>query len=190
MNNLLPPRVQQLQHLLFSSGGHAYAVLDAARSPNLLRWVERCGLQSRSLYSGTAAITLAEQAPCLVQLAPDGPALEHLLRSGWGQSLGIFVSSWAGFDELRIALKKKLVVRGADGRRRYFRFYDPRVARAFLATADTAGVRWWFEGPIERYVMETADANALEMHRRAAAGNGNGLRQIEIAAADALPEAA
>ena len=71
---------------------------------------------------------------------------------------------------MRIQLKKQLVTRNADGRRHYFRFYDPRVARAFLATADAPGLRWWFDGGIKRWLLESADGDALLVHRQGNTG--------------------
>jgi hypothetical protein len=163
-------RVQALLRLLFlQSEEGTYAVLDAARSANLYDWIGRCGLQAQSLYSGTAAVTLAEQAPYLVRLRADSPPLAHLLEAGWGQSLGVFVLGSPRFEDVRIQLKKKLVTRNADGRRHYFRFYDPRVARAFLATADAPGLRWWFDGGITRWLLESADGDALLVQRQGSA---------------------
>jgi Domain of unknown function (DUF4123) len=184
MTSLASPRVDALMQIFAQLPGRSYALLDAARSRNLLMWINQCGMRSQSLYAGTSAITLREQAPYLVELNLDSPAMEMLLEHGWGKSLGLFVNSHAAFDALRITLKKKLVVRDAKGRRLYFRFYDPRVARTFITATALDGLRHYFEGGLEAYVIEAFDANAIAVMPR---GGSYVAKQIAIPPARQSP---
>ncbi len=184
-------RVQALRRLLFDAAlGQPYALLDAARSRNLYQWLQACGLEQRSLYAGTAAITLAEQAPYLVRLEPGSESVSDLLEHGWGHALALFIDSSAGFEATRIALKKKLVAHDAGGRRLYFRFYDPRVARAFLASADRNGLRWWFDETMQRCIVEGADGHALVVHRGVVHGARDAVAKVALAPHDPAAAAA
>ena len=139
----------------------AHLVMDAARAPSLYGWLARSGLRYASLYSGTSAVTLQAQAPYLVELPLGSPVAKDYLRAGWGFSAGIFVFSDLSFESLRIALKKKLVLRDPHGQRNYFRFYDPRVAIAFLATGGGSAWAWWFAGPLSGVLFENLHGQAV-----------------------------
>lgn len=164
----LSPSSQALLDLLKSLPGRSYALLDAACSQGLMRWIDGCSLPIQSLYSGTSAVTLREQAPYLVELDMGQqyiPAVASLLEHGWGQHLMLLIKSQEPFENLRIQLKKKLVVRNEQGRRLYFRFYDPRVARSFLATSAHEGLELYFQGDITAYIIESVDAQAITISR-------------------------
>lgn len=145
-----------------SDGGLlCYAVVDAARSKSLTKWLSNSSLRFQSLYAGTSAITLADQAPYLVHLPSEEASSHTLLNTAWGQNMMLFAYSTLPFDLIRLELKKKLVVLDESGASFYFRFYDPRVAARFLATADREGVRWWFTGGIHAFRFESNEADCL-----------------------------
>jgi hypothetical protein len=49
-----------------------------------------------------------------------------------------------------------------DGKIVYFRFYDPRVLRAYLTTCTDDEIRTFF-GPVHRLVMEEEDGRPLSI---------------------------
>ena len=150
----MTPRGTRLKQELFRHGTQTFAVVDAARSRDLLGWIRQAPLTCQSLYSGVAAITLEEQAPYLIQLSRDAEHTARMLEYGWGHAYGIFVSSRRPFAELRLALKKKLVVRDERGGQLYFRFYDPRVLRRFLAANPQQSAKWFFDQTLDACFFE------------------------------------
>jgi hypothetical protein len=137
-----------------------YAVLDGARSPavtrTLMQWARGCVC----LYEGPVPRELLAVAPYLVQLRRDAESTRELLTKAWGQSWGIFVATPASLGDLRRHFRKFLQVEDEQGRRLYFRYYDPRVLRAYLPTCTRRELHTLF-GPVERYLAESPDGSAL-----------------------------
>lgn len=124
-----------------------YAILDAARTPRILELLAGATERFESLYNGESAAHLAACAPYLVALPEKSRLLGRLAREGWGHNWGVFFSSRAPFEELRNHFRRYLIVRDEGGQEFYFRFYDPRVLRAFFAVASD-GERAEFCGPV------------------------------------------
>jgi len=61
---------------------------------------------------------------------------------------------------VRNHLRRFVMAKLTDGRSVYFRFYDPRVLRAYLPTCTEEEVQSFF-GPVERYAMENGDGELL-----------------------------
>lgn len=144
-----------------------WAVLDLARDVRIFRALLDSRLEYRCLYSGKLARDLEMAAPQLVELLPGHRLTTRLLDEGWGQSWGIFIR----IDDpanLRHHLRKFLRVRAA-GRNLLFRFYDPRVLRAFLPTCTQEQLVQIF-GPIDSLVLEGADARSVIEYRLGAQG--------------------
>lgn len=173
----MTPRAIQLKKKLFRHGTQTFAVVDAARSNEILSWVRQGPLTWQSLYSGVAAITLEEQAPYLVQLSRDAEHTTRMLEYGWGKAYGIFVNSRMPFAELRLALKKKLVVRDEQGGQLYFRFYDPRVLRRFLAAAPQKSIDWFFDPAFDACFFENNEGH-LGCCERFNAEHGSWLKRL------------
>ena len=146
-----------------------FAVLDAARDDAVLatlRGQSECAYAS--LYDEDPRhASLAAFAPYLVGLHRSGPFLEALLRRSWAQSWGIFLTCSLPFDEVRRHLRRFLLVQHEDGRELYFRFYDPRVLRAFLPTC-TPEQSHAFYGPIGGFFAESHAPTRLRTFARRA----------------------
>jgi hypothetical protein len=141
-----------------------YALLDAARSPQILPLLKKAPGGCRSLYQGKQERELGSYAPYLVKVAPGDPWTRDLLRHGWGQSWGVFLVAPAGEEEVRLRLRRLLYVRDDRQRMLYFRFYDPRVLRAFLPACTTEQAAYFF-GPIQGYLLEGDTARDLLLFR-------------------------
>lgn len=137
-----------------------YAVLDAARDAQVLMLLLQSGAQYQSLYQGPKGAALARCAPYLVKLPKDSRLLEILVREGLGKSWGAFLTCAVEFHEIRRHLRNFLQVSMPDGKKAYFRFYDPRVLRTFLPTC-TAREGTEFLGPIKCYLVEADEPNTL-----------------------------
>ena len=152
-----------MTELLFGGEGElTYAVLDGANVPDLLDHLVSDTPPNVCLYRGELEPDMAEVAPYLVQLSPDSPFAEWLLREGWGKSWGIFVRAGIELEDLRRHFRRFLIVHDPEGEPMYFRYYDPRVLRVFLPTCNSEELTTMF-GPVSRYLTEGEDpARCLE----------------------------
>ena len=98
-------------------------------------------------------------APQLVELLPGHRLTNRLLDEGWGRSWGVFLRT-TDASNLRHHLRKFLRVQDERGRNLLFRYYDPRVLRAYLPTCRTEDLRQLF-GPVASYFAEAANGQAL-----------------------------
>jgi hypothetical protein len=139
-----------------------FALLDAARDPSVLELLRSHSELHYSLYDGPEAEKLSEVAPYLVQLSARSPLTEALIRKHWGQSFGTFVYALTDFTALRRHLRRFLMVEDERKKRMYFRFYDPRVLRAFLPTCTTEEATQFF-GPIAYFLIESDQAGTASV---------------------------
>ena len=117
------------------------------------------------LYAGHLPHELALVAPYLVRLDREAPFTADLLRDGWGESWGIFLIATTGLEEMRRHLRKLLRVEDERGKKLVFRYYDPRVLRAYLPTCTPGELRLLF-GPAGVFFAEGEDpAELLRFHR-------------------------
>jgi len=61
---------------------------------------------------------------------------------------------------MRRHLRRFLIVRAPDGKRLYFRYYDPRVLSVYLPTCNAAELQYIF-GPVRQFVCEGPDPTVL-----------------------------
>lgn len=149
--------IPTLEKLLFAEEDiRVYAVLDGASMPNLLASLYTHEPEYVCLYRGELEPDMAEVAPYLVSLDPDTDFPWWLLAKGWGKHWGIVVQSRADIRTLRRHFRTFLIVYDSTGKPMYFRWYDPRVLRAYLPTCTADELARVF-GPVEAYVMETDD---------------------------------
>jgi hypothetical protein len=169
MSAVVPPQVPQRNaaalDALFDGPGRPYAIVDAARTPRVLRLVKGCGERALILYEGPIAQEIAEVAPYLIPADRGSGVAEQIVSAGWGDAWGVFCASKVGPDELRRHLRKFLTVLTEKRKRMLFRFYDPRVLRVYLPTCTPAELQTFF-GPVERFVIEGEGARAAIVHRR------------------------
>ncbi len=156
---LSPAKAAALAHLR-GLPGPLYAILDAACEPSVPGRLDRSGLEYESLYEGGRGDELAAFGPWLVGLPAGTPFLDELVRDGWGKSWAVYLTCDVALPEVRRHLRKFLIVKLADGRQVYFRYYDPRVLRTYLPTCTAAEVAE-FVGPVRRYACECVDGTSL-----------------------------
>jgi len=130
-----------------------WMIADAARDPRIFPMLREFHLEYYCLYSGTLPPALERATPYLVQLEYEDPGTRHFLRNAWGNNWGVFLKCTSHARALRRHLREFLVVRDSRGNRLVFRYYDPRVLRAYLPTCTPDELRTFF-GPIESFWME------------------------------------
>lgn len=160
---MTPEQREALLRALWPDGGKSklgvWAVLDCARDPAIYLALLESRTEFRCLYSGTLPRALEMVAPQLVELTPTSRLLARWLDEGWGDSWGVFIHI-ADPANLRHHLRKFLKVHDEQGKRLLFRYYDPRVLRAFLPTCLPEESQQLF-GPISAYFCEASDATSL-----------------------------
>jgi hypothetical protein len=172
--------VAAILDLLRSQSDRLYALLDAARHDDVLTLLYGFSPEMRSLYEGESEARLGKSGPYLVSLSSQDDLLKALLRKGWGQAWGVFLTSQGNFAEVRRHLRTLLMVkRERDGSEMYFRFYDPRVLSVFLPTCSPVQLRQLF-GPVSAYLME-AERGAVLLRFTAGAERASSER-LELAA--------
>lgn len=141
-------------------GEKVYAVVDAARDKELVQAARDQGEETvRWLFADNAAAHLANVAPYLIQVPYQSAypyrGCEYLDLWGdkLGSSAGVLLMTEAPPGVVWSHLRKLFKVTDEDDRRFYFRFYDPRVLRAYLPTCTLAEAKE-FLGPIRRILVE------------------------------------
>ena len=154
-----------------------YAVLDGARDPRIRGWVLDTRAPSWCLYRGVLPPAVENVAPWLLRLVPGQPYVEQFFARGWNQSWGTLLACAAPSRELRRHLRRFLRVRTEDGRILVFRYYDPRVLRAYLPTCTPQEIAGFF-GPISAMVAEAEDPAAAHVFRPSNEGLDTRLIQL------------
>jgi hypothetical protein len=129
------------------------ALIDASRDVEILPLLSRSEVYYDSLFEGTWAQWLITWAPYLVQLPKSSRLLESLVREGWGKHWGVYLTSLAPFEVVRAHMRRWLWIQTEEGKKLYFRFYDPRTLRAFLPTLSVREQQQFF-GPVKRWLLE------------------------------------
>lgn len=142
--------------------GHlkVYALVDAARSETIYPKIMGAKVKSACLHRGKMAEELAWVAPYLVQLGCEDTFTKWLFENGWGKSWGVIVNSSSSFSEIKRHFQTFLTVYDEDGKSYFFRFYDPRVFRAYLPTCNEKELEIVY-GPVTRFHMEGEKENQL-----------------------------
>ena len=150
-----------LRSILRCVRGPLFVILDAARDPRLYPMLCASGARYVSLYAGRSAGELEHVAPYLAEMTPEGTLMRTFVREGWGKAWGVLLTASGTMEEVWKQLRRWLMVM-LDGSEKatYFRFYDPRVLRVFLAVADgTQSAE--FGGPIRSWMMEDGDPGVM-----------------------------
>lgn len=160
---LTPTQRDAIRQQLFAlDWTRAYAIIDGASVPGLLRQFAIEEPEHVCLFSGELAPDVAAAAPYLVALDSVSGFTDWLIEQGWGLHWGVFcvADGESTFRALRNHLRTFLMVRRYDGKSLYFRYYDPRVLRNYLPTCTAAELAYVF-GPIVRFLIESKDGRSI-----------------------------
>jgi len=130
-----------------------YLLLDAARMQGAIHRARELNPDHTCLYEGDSERFLAAVAPWLFSFDPTTPFGEWVVAEGAGRSWGVFLRCAADPVALYKHLRKFLIVENEEGREMYFRYYDPRVLRAFLPTCGAEQLKAFF-GPVDTFLGE------------------------------------
>jgi hypothetical protein len=145
---------------IVEKGENLYAILDGARSIEIASALQNVEVEKESLYRGRSEEPLWDVAPYLIRCERGALFFQWVLERGWGNSWGIYLTSKASLQELLKHFQQFLLVKLAEEKDFYFRFYDPRVLRAFLPTCTVEESRDFF-GPVRCYLVEEKERETL-----------------------------
>jgi hypothetical protein len=131
----------------------SFALLDAARNPAIPQMLRSARADHEPLYARVRETDYRAVAPQLVSFSDDPSRFRTLVSAAWGRSWGIYLLSGSSLPELLQHFRRLLMARLPDGRKVYFRFYDPRVMRVYLPTCTAEEARTVF-GPVSEYLVE------------------------------------
>ena len=167
--------LQRIQQALWPEGlpgfTKVFTIVDGAQDQRIYGAVDgsrqdRCCLPSVDRRWGGQDLPwqLLMTSPYLVELDPDEQFTHYLLRNGWDRHWGIFFHSDADMQKVRRHFRDLLVVRDEKGRKLMFRYYDPRVLRAYLPTCLPGELRTIF-GPVNVYLVPGDDPETVIQFR-------------------------
>ena len=146
-----------------------WGIFDCARERHIYSTIIDSYLTYECLYLGDLPPELERAAPYLVKLENGDKPSRQLIEMGWGRSWGIFAQAKVPASELRRHFRKFLIVRGPTGKKLLFRYYDPRVFRAFLPTCNADELRLLF-GPVDTFWVESRDPDEAIRFRISSSG--------------------
>ena len=161
---LLNAQATSLEQLRrFAEAGFLYAVLDSTDRPKVPQKALELGERAASLFRGSPDESNWAVAPYLVEV--DSAVLDWIVEHLWQEPWGVFIMSKADMELLRNHLRRFLMVQLPDGERWFFRFYDPRILKAYLPSCS----RWELEkfyGPVRAFTMQDPDRSGLWIIQR------------------------
>ncbi len=164
---LTAPAIQNLKDTLFeppdgSRPPEVFVILDGAGVRLLPDLLEDEDLEHECLLLGETDPLVLTRAPWLVKLERESPLFDLLCGEGWGQNWGLFLvcAHETPFEDVLDHCREFIQVRLPDGRVVFFRFYDPRVWRAFAPSCDTGQTAALFDVP-GAYICEAEDGLSI-----------------------------
>lgn len=129
----------KLHGALFDELLETYAILDAAKVPNLPELLEASGLEYKCLFKGKAYKDLSEVAPWVVKLDKNAEFTRRLFTKGdapwhmWDKDPGIYIRSHVSLGDLCAHFRKFTRLRDdAENKWYYFAFYKYEAFESFV----------------------------------------------------------
>ena len=110
-----------------------YALIDCAATAgfsgddDIYTRLNKPDIQKHSLFTGQNAWTLDNVAPCLARLDNQPDLRRWILEKGWGRGWAIFLAGDAEIKTILAHFRTFLAVQADNGRKVFFRFYDPII---------------------------------------------------------------
>lgn len=150
-----------LLKLAHRSGENLFALVNAARQPELLGLLARQEDEALSLYENTRFSRLFEVAPFLIKLRHNTRLLQWLVSDAWGSNSTSWLISPATLPDLATSLRRFTTVRDELEIEVLFRFQDPTILFTFLQFSSPDVVALFMDN-LGKIVMEsTGDSLCL-----------------------------
>jgi hypothetical protein len=139
-----------------------YALIDAARDKRLFDLF--AGAERECLFAGKLDPQLERVSPLVARVYEGSPLMETWRREAWGESWGILCSAPVPLKDVRRFFRHFLRAQLPDKRIMLFRFYDPRVWRAYMANCTPSQSAQWFT-VVDEYRVESEDGQQTLHYR-------------------------
>lgn len=143
--------------------GTLYCLVDAAAEPELYARLKALGSEVRCLYlkgvhyeGAVMSPELAAAAPYLLPVDTGNDRVVALVTEGVGRARQILAASAAPAAQVLAHCSEITRARDEEGGQFHFRYFDPRVLRAYLPTC-TREEKALFFGPLDAVWAEQAD---------------------------------
>lgn len=156
-----------------------YAVLEGARLPKLFDLIDDDAVPHAPLFQGEVAEALGEEVPVLVALERGHKLLRQLLTDLGDddaptgllpREAAVFLRSGAGLAAVRGHLRHFTQLPDGEGRRIYFRFWEPASLAPYLdhIAGDPGQVAAWFcdpRAPVARVIIPGRTPDGWLLHQ-------------------------
>lgn len=136
-----------------------FAMLDGAAFPNILAVLSELNSPYSCINRGELTFEEAITAPYLIPIAPNSASLKWFLQT-WGQHCGVLLTADCDLTALRDHFRQFLIVYDQQGQPMKFRFYDPRVLRAFFHICSRDQYQLFF-GPVQQFFLESVSGQHM-----------------------------
>lgn len=143
----------------------AYALIDAAQSPDIAICLDAFNSPARCLFDGEVGDDLAEVAPWLVELTRFDDTWDWFLEDGYGKNWGILMHSRLELPRLKTQLKRFLKITDEKGETFFFKYYRPKHLNAYLPVFDDVQMASFMKGVETIFAESDKDPNKLHQHR-------------------------
>lgn len=137
-------------------GTKTYALMDCALDSTIYPTIQASGCPNQKLYGESWQSGLADIAPHVVELTSSAKFSTELLTWDWYGNWGYFVQSTTSLSDLAQSFADLTTAKLSSGEEVFFRFFDPRVIRVFLAQASKNDLQSVF-AKAERLVVPSAE---------------------------------
>jgi hypothetical protein len=156
--------LERIRQNVFSANTRLYCVLDGVMVQDLPIKLREAQVPHHCILTGDLTPDVVHAAPYLAYLSPDSKFADWVLSEAFGKSWGIFFRSHRSMLEMRRHFRALHQAFDEHGNPLKFRYYDPRVLRAFLPTCNAGELKTLF-GDVEQFFIETKEVGGIERYR-------------------------
>ncbi|GAC1610581.1 MAG: hypothetical protein NVS3B3_19770 [Aquirhabdus sp.] len=147
-------------------GQSVFAIVDAAAGDDIQKMIREYDGEKFCVVQGWKQEMYANFSPWLFALKIEEPSFKKMIDQFWGNSWGIFFCSSLPAEKLIKYFRENWIVSLPDGSHQYFRYYDPRVFRAFFPVALADQLKFFFREDIYGFFAESEDGQFLHCYYR------------------------
>lgn len=156
--------LQEIRRFLFDQNTRLYCVLDGVMVKNLPIKLRESQVPHHCILTGELTPDVVHAAPYLAYLSPDSKFADAVLSEAFGKSYGIFFHSRRSLLEMRRHFRSLHEAYDERGNPLKFRYYDPRVLRAFLPTCNAGELKTLF-GDVDQFFIESNEVGGVVRYR-------------------------
>lgn len=133
-------------------------IFDAAKDQRVAVLAKEHPKNSLCLYNGDSAKQMQFLAPYLFDFRRNKTLRDLMASLSWGESWGIWYETSSSIEDCKANFRRHHLVELPDGRKVYFRFFDPRIFPTFIENSELREQVEFSRG-IRRFLVEAEDEN-------------------------------